>query len=213
MARFERVPDRGKRIEVLRHWLDLGDELRARAHGFIHGFLFTVAIDERAALLDAVANGVDDGQRVRLFTAAPFTQQTWRLLDGYPPEIRDAYWREVVPHWFPRHSEAEIREMIDRLLAAQRPRAAFTAVHIDWPRVDASRLKRLLTGVATVKQRSAGNLPVAWLGHFRGFEVAAGSRRRHRGRHGADGVPLHRRPWNAPNTEFQISNDRSRSRP
>ena len=34
--------------------------------------------------------------------------------------------------------------MIDRLLEAERPRAAFHAVHLDWPRIETARLKRLL---------------------------------------------------------------------
>ena len=160
------VPDVLERVEFLRRCLDLGDELRAKVHGFIHGFLFTVAVNERATLLDAVANHIDDDRRVRLFIAAPFTQETWRLLNRYPPEIRDRYWREVLPHWLPRHSEAEIAEIIDRLLAAHRPRAAFTAVHIDWPRVETSRLKRLLTAVATVNSEASGTY------QLRGWDIS-----------------------------------------
>ena len=153
-------------MELLRRCLELGDELRAKVHGFIHGFLFTVAVGERATLLDAVANRIDDDRRVRLFIAAPFTQETWRLLHRYPPEIRERYWREVFPHWLPRHSEAEIAEIIDRLLDAQRPRAAFMAVHIDWPRVETSRLKRLLTAVATVNSEARGTY------QLRGWDIS-----------------------------------------
>lgn len=43
-------------------------------------------------------------------------------------------------------------EMIDRLLDAKRPRAAFNAVHFDWQRVETSRLKRLLNAVATTNE-------------------------------------------------------------
>ena len=38
--------------------------------------------------------------------------------------------------------------MIDRLLAAKRPRAAFSAIHFDWDNVETLRLKRLLQHVA-----------------------------------------------------------------
>jgi addiction module HigA family antidote len=156
------------RIDLLRRCLDLDDGLRANADRFLHGFLFTLAADDRAALIDAVAGAVDDGRRVRLFTTAPFTHQTWRLLDRYTPAIRDAYWRQVAPHWLPRHSEGEITELVDRLLDVERPRAAFAAVHIDWPLVETSRLKRLLTAVGTVNSEAPGTY------QLRGWDISEG---------------------------------------
>ena len=45
--------------------------------------------------------------------------------------------------------------VLRRLLEAQRPRAAFHAVHLDWSRVETSRLKRLLLAVATVDAEPA----------------------------------------------------------
>ena len=58
------------------------------------------------------------------------------------------------PQWV-RHSDAELNELIDRLLEAKRPRAAFEAVRLDWPRIETSRLKRLLVDAATVDAESA----------------------------------------------------------
>ena len=69
-------------------------------------------------------------------------------------KIQNRYWREVEPQWN-HHSEAELIEIIDRLLAVQRPRAAFHAVHLDWPQVETLRLKRLLLAVATVDAEPA----------------------------------------------------------
>jgi addiction module HigA family antidote len=154
------------RVDVLRRCLDLDDGLRGNADRFLHGFLFTLPAEDREALLKAVAAVIDDGCRVRLFTTAPFTQQTWRMLDRYTPAIRDAYWRQVAPHWLPRHSEAEITEIIDRLLEVERPRAAFTTVHIDWPLVETSRLKRLLTAVGTVNSEAPGTY------QLRGWDIS-----------------------------------------
>ena len=97
---------------------------------------------------------MDTDSIVRLFRCAPFKQNTWRLLDQYGQEIRDRYWQEVVPQWN-HHSEEELIEIIDRLLGVQRPRAAFHAVHLDWPQVETSQLKRLLIAVATVDAEPA----------------------------------------------------------
>jgi hypothetical protein len=46
-------------------------------------------------------------------------------------------------------------ELIDRLLLARRPRAAFFAVHSDWDKVETTRLRRLLQEVATVGDEGA----------------------------------------------------------
>jgi len=62
----------------------------------------------------------------------------------------------VLPHWNRRHNEAELSEIVDRLLEVKRPRAAFHTVHMDWARLETSRLKRLLTDVATVGAEPAG---------------------------------------------------------
>jgi hypothetical protein len=83
------------------------------------------------------------------------------MLDQYASEIRDRYWQEVFPYWNRRDSEAELSELIDRLLEAKRPRAAFHTVHMDWPRVETSRLKRLLTGVATSNAEPTGTFQLS----------------------------------------------------
>ena len=112
--------------------------------------------EARGAILFAVAEGMDTGRIVRLFRCAPFSRDTWRLLDRCGEEIRDRYWQEVVPQPN-RHSEAELIEIIDRLLEAKRPRAAFDAVELDWRHVETSRLKRLLFAVATMDGEPAGH--------------------------------------------------------
>jgi hypothetical protein len=76
------------------------------------------------------------------------------LLNQYGDEIRKKYWREVSPGWN-RHTDAAINELIDRLLEAQRPRAALHVVHMDWSKIETSRLKRLLLAVATTNAEPA----------------------------------------------------------
>ena len=66
-----------------------------------------------------------------------------------PPVTLERYWREVVPEWN-RQSNAELNELVDRFLDAKRPRAAFDAIHVDWPKIETERLKRLLWDIATV---------------------------------------------------------------
>ena len=142
------------RSAFLRQCLSITGDLERKVDGCVHGFLMSVHDEARSAVLSAVADGMDTDRIVRLFRCAPFKQDTWRLLDQYGKEIRGRYWQEVAPRWN-HYSEAELIEIIDRLLEAKRPRAAFHAVRLGWPQVETSRLKRLLLAVATVDTEPA----------------------------------------------------------
>lgn len=114
----------------------------------LQGFLASLEADARSQLIVELAAESEPDSIARLVRAAPFGQQTWRQLDQLGANIRDRYWREVHPYWN-RHSEAELIELVDRLLEVRRPRAAFNAGHMDWEKLETSRLKRLLFAVAT----------------------------------------------------------------
>ena len=143
--------------DFLRQCLSVTGDLEAQFDSCIQGFLRSVNDDkERRKILSAVAEGVDTDWTLRLLRCAPFGQNTWRLLDRYGEEVRNRYWQEVFPLWN-HHSEAELIELIDCLLEAKRPRAAFHAVCFAWPRIETSRLKRLLLAVATVDTEPTGH--------------------------------------------------------
>ena len=137
------------RADFLRRCLSVTDDREAEFDGCIEGFLRSVHDDELAATLSAVAEGGDPERTARLFRCAPFRQHTWHLLDGYGKQVRDRYWQEVSPD-LGRRSEAESIELIDRLLEAGRPLAAFHAAQFDLQCIETSRLKWLLHAVATV---------------------------------------------------------------
>ena len=150
------ITDANVRTDFLRQCLSFAGDLERKVDGCIQGFLASVDDEARGTILFAVAEGMDTGRIVRLFRCAPFRQDTWSLLDQCGEEIQDRYWQEVVPQPN-RHSEAELIEIIDRLLEEKRPRAAFDAVELDWRHVETSRLKRLLFAVATMDGEPAGH--------------------------------------------------------
>jgi addiction module HigA family antidote len=143
-------------VDFTRRCLSLDGDLRSKAEWCLQGFLLAIGDDTRAGVLQAAAEELSAKDLCRLFVCAPFQSSTWRLLDNYGEEIRAGYWKDVVPSWGP-HTTAELTELIDRLLEAQRPRAAFHAAHIDFKDVETSRLKRLLRDVATVNAEPAGH--------------------------------------------------------
>ena len=117
---------------------------------FISGFLHSVDEALRRPLISAVAADVTSEQRIRLFTCAPCRAETWRLLDEQEAQVIYGYWQAVSPASLGCYTDSETTEIVDRLLEAKRPRAAFHAVQFGWDKVETSRLKRLLTDFANV---------------------------------------------------------------
>lgn len=150
------ITDDKQLVDFIRHCLSLSGNFRSKAESCVQGFLFDAENDSRAAILRAAADGLPAGEQPRLFVCAPFQESTWRLLDEYGEDVRTAYWKDVFPSWR-RHTLTELVEIIDRLLEAKRPRAAFSAVHMDFESIETSRLKRLLRDVATVNAEPAGH--------------------------------------------------------
>ena len=148
------MTDANMQADLLQQCLSTTDDLEKKFDFCIHGFLSALKDEAQSAILSAVAKDLDTDRIVRLFRQTPFGQDTWRLLDQYSEEIRARYWRKVIPYWN-HHSEADLNEIIDRLLEAKRPRAAFHVVHCDWRQIETARLKRLLLKVATVDAEPA----------------------------------------------------------
>jgi len=150
------ITDPAARIDFLLRSLGLHGNLEQKADACMLGFLWSIESDARQALLRTVADKVDADKRVRLFKSSPFDKVTWRTVDEHGTEISARYWKEVFPQWSRHHSDADLNELVDLLLDAERPRAAFHASHMDWARLETSRLKRLLTDVATVGAEPQG---------------------------------------------------------
>ena len=119
-----------------------------KLNAFMHGIIEAVPPAEHRALLADILTCATVDQKLRLLRSAPFGDQTWLLLDQQPQAVRDRYWREVSPDRIGL-SGTELNEVVNRLLAVDRPRAAFQAACWDWDKIETSRLKRLLVAIAT----------------------------------------------------------------
>jgi hypothetical protein len=75
-----------------------------------------------------------------------FGAETWIFVDRLTSEEREKYWNQVFTYWN-RHTPAELNRLIDELLNAGRPRAAF-AILMDFKEIESKRLIRLLDKVA-----------------------------------------------------------------
>lgn len=145
-----------QRVDFIRRCLSLADDLGNKSELCVQDLLFYMGDDDRAPVLRAAAEGLSVPEQIRLFVCAPFQQPMWRLLDEYGEDVRGGYWKDVLPSWG-RHTNAELTEIIDRLIEVKRPRAAFHAVHMDFKDIETSRLMRLLCDVVTVNAEPAGH--------------------------------------------------------
>src|ERR1041384_674779 len=134
--------------EFVRRALAIPSDSARNTDDCLQGVLASLESDPRSRLIDEVAAGSQPSVILHLLRLAPFKQDTWLQATQHGDEMRDRYWRDVHPHWN-RHSETELIELVDRLLEVHRPRAAFNAVHMEWDKLETSRLKRLLFAVAT----------------------------------------------------------------
>jgi len=137
-----------QRVDFIRSCISFQNEPQCQIERCLQGFLSGIENDTRSEIIQSVIDDLAAKDLVRLFICAPFRATTWRLLDHCNNEVRAEYWRKVFPSW-DRHTPVELNELIDRLLEAQRPRAAFHVVRMDFKEIETSRLKRLLRGIAT----------------------------------------------------------------
>ena len=153
-ALTEHLVESEVRGEFLRQCLSVTAKSEPNISLCIRGFLGSIDDRARGELLECAIQGIAADQIALLFCCAPFREHTWRLLDRCDPEVRDRYWQEVMPDW-DRYTEAELFELIDRLLNAKRPRAAFYAAHLDWSKITTPQLLHLLTDVGSVGDETA----------------------------------------------------------
>ena len=138
----------------------LHEILRVPASLSVDSFLggFIGGLDSPMSVIQAASEGLAAEERLRLLRCAPFDQEVWNLVASQGDEFRDEYWR-AVPIRFQRFEESELTTAIDHLLAVGRSRTAFTLADVSWEKVETSRIKRLLSALATITQEPSG-IPV-----------------------------------------------------
>jgi len=135
----------------------------------ISGFIGGVGADARiplvTELLRRYAHDGETDKAIRLLKCAPFRKVTWDLLELLPEAWRTRYWRETYARWEDQ-DEDEFKTLIDKLLDAERPRAAFATVHMSFKKIDTQRLVRLLRQTATSDAEPPEHF------QLRGYDVA-----------------------------------------
>ena len=104
--------------------------------------------DKRERILHAMAAELTEEGIAQLLNLAPYNKGTWAIVEAFGPAIQAKYWEHVVPDWvYP--SDAENNEGVERLLKAERPRAAFACIRHQPNKLDPLVLFRLLSEMAS----------------------------------------------------------------
>ena len=124
----------------------------------IYGALNALQDDAmRARLIEATRKQLPSQSKlVRLLLFAPFRRSTWNFVDQLDEMHQKAYWADVLPHLpFPDENEAD--EAIKRLLAADRPLAAFNYIQYSVDSIQSGLLFRLLSEIAKGAEGEPGD--------------------------------------------------------
>ena len=112
--------------------------------GLIRGAL--LSMDYQGGLehvLNQLKGELSQDDLVRLLLLAPYRRTSWKTVDTLDGARRETYWNDAAPDWI-HDSEEENIESVERLLAAQRPRAAFACIRYSLEALQPPLLFRLL---------------------------------------------------------------------
>lgn len=111
--------------------------------------------DRCGQVLKSISVDLSENEMVQMLVLAPFGKGTWKHIDALGEAAQAQYWSDVEPNWV-RDSDGENNECVERLLKANRPRAAFSCVRLDPEMLDARVLFRLLSAVAAGGNEKSG---------------------------------------------------------
>ena len=142
----EILQQRGERQSFVDHLLDqaasgTGDRYRV----CLSAFLWRQEESAVQALWEHFSEAGRVGDGHRFLQCLPYRHAV-PLLDKTTEDIRSQYWRDFRPDR-EHHSREQKNELIDRLLQANRPHAAFCVVTANWDHVHSSLLLRLLNAI------------------------------------------------------------------
>lgn len=88
-------------------------------------------------------SAINDDAVIRLFQICPVNGATWRMLETQRPDLVGRYWRELIPNAW-RLEADEMQEIVDKLLRANRPRAAFCSIRFELEKLGGPILAKLM---------------------------------------------------------------------
>jgi addiction module HigA family antidote len=149
-------------IEFVTNCLNEKDE-QDKWTDLIRSFLHALNQDKRVNILRHFTN-TESSSLIRLLLSSPCDKQTWDIVDSCNENVSSEYWQKVRPYYF--LNEEDTNELIDRLLKVNRSCSAFQAIHLQYEKVETSRLKQILQRLPYLENPNDGGL------QFTGYDLS-----------------------------------------
>jgi plasmid maintenance system antidote protein VapI len=91
---------------------------------------------------------INDEAAIRLLQICPCNESTWQILEEQKPNLVEKYWKEMIPT-ARRLQPHEMQEMVEKLLRAKRPKAAFYGIRFDTAKLNRPCLAKLMQALVT----------------------------------------------------------------
>lgn len=114
------------------------------------------AVEAASDLLSKLKDRSRPEEFLKLLRLSPFSEPTWDFIEKHAQELAQEYWRTVPPSFF-RGSPDGLNLAMDRLLSADRPRAAFDMVRLNLKSIPPRRLFNILSSYSDSTEEFSGN--------------------------------------------------------
>ncbi len=117
--------------------------------GLMGGLLRALPDDKRNDLLEKILTVAEKSDwtadRIsRLLSLAPVSKTIWDMVAGLGAKVEGVYWNICNPDWAIKTDEVELEFVLGKLLAAQRPRTAFSFCHLELDKVKPEMLADIM---------------------------------------------------------------------
>ena len=136
----------------------------------IDGAIRALRVQDRLALLNRACETLADIDVLTLLLLSPYDKCTWAAVGKMPVHVREAYWREVRPD-FIFEPETDNNASVEHLMAANRPRAAFEAVHLKLEVVKPPLIVDMLSAIARDSDDAPGEYQLREYDIEKAFEL------------------------------------------
>ncbi|MBP5857417.1 HigA family addiction module antidote protein [Marivibrio halodurans] len=130
--------------------------------GALHQLADAELEDFLADASQALAEKGGPNARMRLHLLAPFGKKNWDMVAKFGQDTEKQYWCKVNVGWG-RFDDAELNFCVEKLLAADRPRAGFFVAHFECEKLKTEILMSLLHDMGTKDSEPAENY--RWQSH------------------------------------------------
>lgn len=122
----------------------------------VAGTLWTWGENRRKSTYASLRGKITEEEMLRFLLLSPYRGSTWEMVEQLSTESRSRYWVEVVPQFVVDSSE-ENNESVRRLLAVERPRAAFASMHFKLEELHPRLLVQVLSAMAKNSSDETGD--------------------------------------------------------